>query len=87
MNVKLYLLFVGMIMVFLAESYHSDWTMQRAWQRGDRRLNEVGGGRYLLCCLLYVFILILMNKSVIVTLSSKNTIQYILSMTQNLFNY
>ena len=31
---KLYLLFVGMIMVFLAESYHGDWTMQRAWQRG-----------------------------------------------------
>jgi hypothetical protein len=40
----MYLLFVGMIMVFLAESYLGDWTMQRAWQRGDRRLNEVGDG-------------------------------------------
>jgi hypothetical protein len=84
---KLYLLFVGMIMVFLAESFHGDWTMQRAWQRVDRRLNELGGGHQLFCCLLYVFILILINKSVIVTLSSKKTVQYILSMTQNLCNY
>ena len=83
---KLYLLFVGMIMVFLAGSYHGDWTVQRAWQRGDRRLSELGGGRQLLCGLLYIFILIFINKGVIVTLSSKKTIQYILSTTQNLFN-
>jgi len=63
-----------MIMVFLAESYLGDWTMQRAWQRGDRSLNELGGGFQLLCRLLYIFILILINKVVIVTLSSKKTI-------------
>jgi hypothetical protein len=51
-----------MIMVFLAESYPGDWTIQRAWQRGDRRFNEVGGGCHLLCHFLYVVILILINK-------------------------
>jgi hypothetical protein len=50
------------------------------------KLNEVGGGHQWLYRLLYVVILILINESMMVTLSSKKTIQYILSMTQNLYN-